>query len=60
MKFGLLGTGPWAERTHGPALAAHDEVELVGVWGRRPEPTGALAARLGTRPYADLDALLDA
>ncbi|MBQ0868098.1 Gfo/Idh/MocA family protein [Streptomyces smyrnaeus] len=60
MKFGLLGTGPWAERTHGPALAAHDEVELVGVWGRRPEPTGALAARLETRPYADLDALLDA
>ncbi|MBO8184675.1 Gfo/Idh/MocA family protein [Streptomyces spirodelae] len=60
MKFGLLGTGPWAERTHGPALAAHDEVELVGVWGRRPEPTGALAERLGTRPWAEVDALFDA
>ncbi|MGI5352038.1 Gfo/Idh/MocA family protein [Streptomyces sp. CA-250714] len=60
MKFGLLGTGPWAERTHGPALAAHKDVELVGVWGRRAEPTGALAERLGTRPYADVDALFDA
>ncbi|MGP3975054.1 Gfo/Idh/MocA family protein [Streptomyces sp. 8N114] len=60
MKFGLLGTGPWAERTHGPALAAHRDVELVGVWGRRPEPTGALAERLGSRPYADVDALFDA
>ncbi|MGP3988660.1 Gfo/Idh/MocA family protein [Streptomyces sp. 3N207] len=60
MKFGLLGTGPWAERTHGPALAAHRDVELVGVWGRRAEPTGALAERLGSRPYADVDALFDA
>lgn len=57
MKFGLLGTGPWAGRTHGPALAAHPGVELVGVWGRRPEPTGALAQQLGTTPYADVDAL---
>ncbi|MEU3329812.1 Gfo/Idh/MocA family protein [Streptomyces albus] len=57
MKFGLLGTGPWADRTHGPALAAHPDVELVGVWGRRPEPTGALATRLETTPYADVDAL---
>ncbi|WP_369203358.1 Gfo/Idh/MocA family protein [Streptomyces sp. PU-14G] len=57
MKFGLLGTGPWAQRTHGPALAAHQDVDLVGVWGRRAEPTGALAQQLGTRPYADIDAL---
>ncbi|NSC21341.1 Gfo/Idh/MocA family oxidoreductase [Streptomyces albus subsp. chlorinus] len=57
MRFGLLGTGPWADRTHGPALAAHPDADLVGVWGRRPEPTGALAQRLGTRPYADIDAL---
>ncbi|OEV24353.1 oxidoreductase, partial [Streptomyces nanshensis] len=54
MKFGLLGTGPWAERTHGPALAAHEEVELVGVWGRRAEPARALAERLATRPFEDV------
>lgn len=60
MRFGLLGTGPWADRTHGPALAAHDDVELVGVWGRRPEAAEAQAARLGTRAYSDADALFAA
>ncbi|MFG3256084.1 Gfo/Idh/MocA family protein [Streptomyces sp. NPDC048172] len=58
MRFGLLGTGPWAGRTHGPALAAHDDVELVGVWGRRAEAAETLATRLDTRAYADPDALL--
>ena len=57
MRFGLLGTGPWADRTHGPALVAHEDVELVGVWGRRPEAAESQAARLGTRAYADADAL---
>ncbi|NGO67478.1 Gfo/Idh/MocA family protein [Streptomyces boncukensis] len=60
MRYALLGTGPWAERTHGPALAAHPDAELVGVWGRRPEAAEALAGRLGTRAYADADALLAA
>lgn len=58
MKFGLLGTGPWAAGTHGPALAAHKDVELAGVWGRRPEAAGELAAALQTRTYDDVDALL--
>ena len=58
MRFGLLGTGPWARRTHGPALAAHGDVELVGVWGRRAEAAGALAGELGARAYDDVDALL--
>ena len=34
MRFGLVGTGPWARRTHGPGLKAASGVELVGVWGR--------------------------
>jgi len=58
MRFGLLGTGPWAERTHGPALRDHPGAELAGVWGRRPEAAARLAERLGTRPYDDVDALL--
>jgi predicted dehydrogenase len=58
VRFGLLGTGPWARRTHGPALAAHPGVELAGVWGRRPEAAGRLAAELGTRAYEDADALI--
>lgn len=57
MKIGLLGTGPWAHLTHAPALHAHPEVELVGVWGRRAEAAAELAARFGTRAYPDVDAL---
>ncbi len=57
MKFGLLGTGPWAVSTHGPALAAHKGVELAGVWGRRPEAARECAESLQTRAYDDVDAL---
>lgn len=57
-RFGLLGTGPWAELTQAPALRTHPDVEFVGVWGRRPEAAEALAARFDTRPYRDVDALL--
>ncbi|MEU7012724.1 Gfo/Idh/MocA family oxidoreductase [Streptomyces sp. NPDC046385] len=59
-RIGLLGTGPWAERTHAPALAAHAGVEFSGVWGRRPEAAAALAAGFGTRAYEDVDALFAA
>ncbi|WP_314172564.1 Gfo/Idh/MocA family protein [Streptomyces winkii] len=58
MRFGLLGTGPWAQKTHGPALAAHKDAELTGVWGRRSEAARELAEDLGTRAYDDVDALL--
>ncbi len=58
MRFGLVGTGPWAERVHGPALAETPGIELVGVWGRRPERASALATRLGSTPYADVRALV--
>ncbi|MER5737527.1 MULTISPECIES: Gfo/Idh/MocA family oxidoreductase [unclassified Streptomyces] len=57
-RIGLLGTGPWAARTHAPALAAHEGVDFAGVWGRRPEAAAELAAASGTRAYDDLDALL--
>ncbi|NGO80828.1 Gfo/Idh/MocA family oxidoreductase [Streptomyces sp. YC504] len=58
VRFGLLGTGPWAQRVHGPALAAHPGTELVGVWGRRPEAAGELAKELSTQAYDDVDALI--
>ncbi|MBU2661906.1 Gfo/Idh/MocA family oxidoreductase [Actinoplanes bogorensis] len=53
MRFGLFGTGPWAHLAHAPALAAHPDVEFVGVWGRNPDKAAALAAEHGIRPYAD-------
>ncbi|RSS53030.1 Gfo/Idh/MocA family protein [Streptomyces sp. WAC01280] len=59
-RIGLLGTGPWAARTHAPALAGHRGVEFSGVWGRRPEAAEALAAASGTRAYDDVDALFAA
>ena len=58
MRFGLVGTGPWAERVHGPALAGTTDIELVGVWGRSEERASALATALGTTSYVDLDSLV--
>jgi predicted dehydrogenase len=58
MRFGLFGTGPWAERMHGPGLLAHPGVELVGVWGRDPAKAVGLAGRLGVRGFADADELI--
>jgi len=58
MRFGLLGTGYWAEFTQGAALAAHPRAELAGVWGRDPVKAAALSARLDTDAYQDVDDLL--
>lgn len=58
MKFGLVGTGPWARMTHGPGLVRAAGVDLVGVWGRSPEDTNRLADELGATPYRDYPALL--
>ncbi len=60
MRFGLVGTGPWASMAHGPGLLAADGVELVGVWGRHGARAHALADRLGVEGYDDYGALLDA
>ncbi|MEU1710154.1 Gfo/Idh/MocA family oxidoreductase [Streptomyces sp. NPDC005706] len=58
MRIGLLGTGPWAQAAHAPALAGHPGLDFTGVWGRRPEAAAELAARYGVRAYDDVDALL--
>jgi len=58
MRFGLFGTGPWAQQAHAPALAAHPEVDFVGVWGRDPGKAAALAQEHGAKPYAEIDDLL--
>ncbi|MFC4035292.1 Gfo/Idh/MocA family protein [Streptomyces polygonati] len=58
MRVGLFGTGPWARITHGPALAAHPDTELVGVWGRRPEAAAEVAGLFGAKAYEDADALI--
>ncbi len=59
MRFGLVGTGPWASIAHGPGLAAAAEAQLVGVWGRHPDKRGVLASKLGVESYEHFDALLE-
>ena len=59
MRFGLLGTGDWAERTHAAALAAAPDAELVAIWGRNPAKAEAMAGRLGVPSAPEVDALLD-
>ncbi|WP_374203494.1 Gfo/Idh/MocA family protein [Streptomyces antimicrobicus] len=56
-RIGLLGTGPWAHRTHAPALAAHAGSDFAGVWGRRPEAAAELAQKYDVKVYEDADAL---
>jgi predicted dehydrogenase len=58
MRFGLVGTGPWARMTHGPGLVRARGVDLVGVWGRNPDDTRTLAKELNATPYDDYQALL--
>ena len=58
VRFGLVGTGPWAGIAHGPGLLAAEGVELVGVWGRSSERSRLLATTLGVSAYDDFEALL--
>ena len=59
MRFGLVGTGPWAGMAHGPGLAAAEDVDLVGVWGRSPEKSRILATGLGVSSFESFEALLE-
>jgi len=59
MRFGLVGTGPWAELAHGPGLLAAQGQELGGVWGRRFEKAQEVAGGLGVAAYDDIGTLLD-
>jgi predicted dehydrogenase len=58
LRFGVVGTGYWAQEAHATALAAHPATELVAVWGRDPAKTAAFAERFGIQGHDDLDRLL--
>lgn len=58
LRFGVLGTGYWAQEAHASALAASGHADLVGIWGRDPARTDAAARRFGVAGYRDLDRLL--
>jgi predicted dehydrogenase len=58
MRFGVLGTGFWAQHVHAAALAAHPSAELVGVWGRDLAKAKAVGAEFDVAGFADVDELL--
>jgi predicted dehydrogenase len=60
LRFGLVGTGYWARRTHAPCLAATDGIEFAAVWGRNHDAARALAGEHGVTAYADFGAFLAA
>src|SRR5512142_186287 len=59
LRFGVAGTGYWAETVHLSALSAHPDATLVGVWGRSPEKAEALARNFGIASFRRFDEMLD-
>ncbi len=58
LRFGLIGTGHWAQITHAPALASTDGIEFTAVWGRSLGAARALAATYQATAHHDMDAFL--
>ncbi|MGY1811906.1 Gfo/Idh/MocA family protein [Blastococcus sp. SYSU D00820] len=58
MRFGVLGTGPWVRLVHAPALQAHPDAELVGIWGRDAARAADVGAEFDVPGTTDLEALL--
>jgi predicted dehydrogenase len=58
MRFGVLGTGFWAQHFHAASLAEHEDADLVGVWGRDLAKAKAVGAEFDVAGYGDLDSLL--
>lgn len=58
LRFGLVGTGYWAQVAHARALASAPGIEFVAVWGRNTEAAAALAAEHDITAHTDFDAFL--
>lgn len=58
LRFGLVGTGHWAQIAHAPALASTDGIEFAAVWGRNPGAAAQLAASYNATAHGDLDDFL--
>jgi len=46
LRFGVIGTGAFAEACHVPGLQSHSQAEVVALCGRRLDHTRAMADRL--------------
>jgi predicted dehydrogenase len=58
LRFGLVGTGHWAQIAHAPALASTEGVEFAAVWGRNADAAAQLAAIYNATVHGDLDDFL--
>lgn len=58
LRFGLAGTGYWADEVHARALTDSPDAQLVAVWGRDPAKAARVADRRGARVAADVDDLI--
>lgn len=58
LRFGLVGTGYWAQETHAQAITETPGIELAAVWGRDPGRTEAVATRFHTAGVLDFDEFL--
>ena len=58
VRFGLVGTGHWAQITHAPALASTDGIDFAAVWGRNVGAAAELADRYHANTYHDISAFL--
>jgi predicted dehydrogenase len=59
LRFGLVGTGYWADVAHAAGIASHPRAELVAVWGRDAAKAETLASRHGARAVGDVDRLIE-
>lgn len=57
LRVGLVGTGYWARQVHAAGLAAHPDVDFVGIWGRDGAAAKAAGAPNDVPGYDNLDAL---
>lgn len=58
LRFGLVGTGYWAQVTHAPALASTEGIEFAAVWGRNPDAARSLAAPYRATAHSGMNAFL--
>jgi predicted dehydrogenase len=58
LRFGLVGTGCWAQITHAPTLASTDGIEFAAVWGPNSGAAGELAGRYHATAHDDISACL--
>jgi predicted dehydrogenase len=54
LRFGLIGTGHWAQIAHAPALASTEGIEFAAVWGRNYGAAAQLAAIHNATAHGDL------